>query len=152
MRANVPSIRVLLMAVALDRAPVPDVPVGSEEADVDLPSRALRVVVEEDPRNLLPAAFGHLDVSDQDKSPGRIDARVDHATRLAKDGFRDPWADADTRLDGYLDGATRAKAARSMRDDAARAGEALAHIAAGRVPAAFARWAVVFGHEFQAYG
>lgn len=74
------------------------------------------------------------------------------ATRLVEGRFRDPWADADTRLDDYLDGATRARAARSLRDDAARAREALAHVAAGRVPEAFARWAVVFGHEFPAFG
>ena len=76
---------------------------------------------------------------------------LDGAARLAGREFRDPWSDGG-RLDAYLDADRREKAVRSLRGDAARAREALAHEAAGNVPAAFERWSVVFGHDFPVYG
>lgn len=41
---------------------------------------------------------------------------------------------------------------KAMDDDAVRAAEAIAYVAAGQTAKAFERWDIVFGHQFPAYG
>lgn len=65
--------------------------------------------------------------------------------------FADPWDNA-TRIDEYLTPAERAQAVRTIAESAAAAATAEQHRLAGRIPAAFERWQVVYRHTFPAYG
>jgi len=65
--------------------------------------------------------------------------------------FTDPW-DNVTRIDDYLSANERAQAVRTINESAAAATTAEQHRLAGRIPAAFERWQVVYRHTFPAYG
>jgi hypothetical protein len=64
----------------------------------------------------------------------------------------DPWTPSGQNLDSYLTASARASSAKAMDDDAVRAAEAIAYVAAGQTAKAFERWDIVFGHQFPAYG
>lgn len=64
----------------------------------------------------------------------------------------DPWKGSGQNLDSYLTATARAAAAKTMDQDADRARAALDHAAGGKIEKAFERWAIVFNHEFPAYG
>ena len=64
----------------------------------------------------------------------------------------DPWKPSGQNLDSYLTTATRTAVTKAMDDDAVRAQDALDYVAAGKTEKAFDRWAIVFGHQFPAYG
>jgi hypothetical protein len=70
---------------------------------------------------------------------------------LTNHEFSDPWPQGG-RLDQYIDGETRRKAVKALRDDAQRATDALAYENSGNQRAAFDRWSVVFGRDFTGYG
>lgn len=55
-------------------------------------------------------------------------------------------------LDSYLTPTARSSSSKTMDDDAVRAAEAIAYVAAGQTAKAFERWGIVFGHQFPAYG
>jgi hypothetical protein len=64
----------------------------------------------------------------------------------------DPWAGSGQRLDSYLTATARAAVAKTMDDDAVRAQAALDFVATSQTAKAFERWAIVFNHQFPAYG
>lgn len=64
----------------------------------------------------------------------------------------DPWKPSGQNLDSYVTTATRTAVAKAMDEDAVRAQDALDYVAAGQTEKAFGRWAIVFGHQFPAYG
>ena len=65
--------------------------------------------------------------------------------------FVDPWR-GTTRIDTYLSAQARAQLIRTITESAAAAATAEAHRLAGRIPAAFERWQLIYRHTFPAYG
>ena len=63
-----------------------------------------------------------------------------------------PWTESGTDLDAYLSATTRTAVAKIMDEDAVRAQAALDYVADGNQRAAYGRWAIVFNHQFPAYG
>ena len=68
-----------------------------------------------------------------------------------KSEFPDPWEGGGT-IDGYLSSEARAKVIRMLDHDAKASAEAEDYRKAEKVEKAFERWAVIFHHEFPAYG
>ena len=84
--------------------------------------------------------------------PAAVASTLKAGSGWVRDSFPDPWKPSGQTLDSYLTTITRAAVAKAMDDDAVRAQDALDYVAAGKTEKAFDRWAIVFGHQFPAYG
>ena len=84
--------------------------------------------------------------------PGSVAATLKAGAGWVRATHPDPWPGSGQNLDAYLSASVRAAVAKAMDDDAVRAAEAIAYVAAGQTAKAFERWDIVFGHQFPAYG
>jgi Second Messenger Oligonucleotide or Dinucleotide Synthetase domain len=84
--------------------------------------------------------------------PEAVAATLKAGAGWVRAAHADPWSASGQNLDSYLTATARASSAKAMDDDAVRAAEAIAYVAAGQTAKAVERWDIVFGHQFPAYG
>lgn len=84
--------------------------------------------------------------------PSAVAATLETGAGWVRVAHPDPWTGSGQNLDSYLSPSVRAAVAKAMDEDAVRARDAIAYVAAGKMAAAFGRWDIVFGRQFPAFG
>jgi hypothetical protein len=83
--------------------------------------------------------------------PAAVSGTLQDLAAWVNTAFVDPWG-GTTPIDTYLSASARAQVVRTITESAAAASTAEMHRLAGRIPAAFERWEVIYRHTFPAYG
>ncbi len=85
-------------------------------------------------------------------TPAALCESLRAASSWVASSLADPWTGSSEMLDAYLNADERALTVRLLKEDAARAKDALKLAEDGEMVKAFERWNVVFNKQFPAYG